>query len=53
MNNFIKHYIPCSEAQRTKIEALRNARRLKQYKDKLILVSIGIDIKHSVQGTSY
>ena len=31
MSEFIKYYIPCSEAQRTKIEVLRNKRRLDRY----------------------
>jgi len=31
----IKYYVPCSEAQRTKIEAIRNERRLKAYKSRI------------------
>lgn len=30
--NFIKYYVPCSEAQRTKIEVLRNERRLEAWR---------------------
>lgn len=32
--DIIRFYIPCSEAQRTKIEALRNERRLRAWRIK-------------------
>ena len=40
--NFIQYYVPCSEAQKTKIEDIRNMRRLKAWEDKKVLRSIGI-----------
>lgn len=45
MKDFIKYYVPCSEAQRTKIEVLRNEKRLKSYQGRNVLHSIGIDVR--------
>ena len=33
---FIEYYTPCTEIQRTKIEVLRNKRRLRNYYRKLV-----------------